>query len=80
MVSHRRIETLVRYSPPSLASQVDRSHGNSRKQHKKQLEVVNGIVTPPPSSPGDGCLHDEMGKTTARAQNRSVDHGRHVAI
>ena len=80
MVSYRRLETLVRYSFFSSTSQIDCSHGNSQKQHKKQLEVVHDIVSPPPSC--DDCLrlHDEIGKATDLARNRSVDHGRHVGI
>ena len=47
MVSCRHLKTLVRHSFFLSASQIDCSHGNSQKQHKKQLEVVNDIVSPP---------------------------------
>jgi 3-deoxy-7-phosphoheptulonate synthase len=79
MVSYRHLETLVRSSFFSPSSQIDCSHGNSQKQHKKQLEVVNDIVSPPPS-PCCSCLHNEIGKTAVLARDRGVDYGRHVGI
>jgi len=44
MVSHYGlVKTFVIHSI-LLAFQIDCSHGNSQKQHKKQLDVVNDIV------------------------------------
>ena len=80
MVSCRRLETFVRHSFLSPASQIDCSHGNSQKQHKKQLEVVSDIVSHLPSSSHGGCLHCRIGKTAVHARNRSTDHGRHAGI
>jgi 3-deoxy-7-phosphoheptulonate synthase len=63
MVSHRRF---VKVPVPfdSLGFQIDCSHGNSQKNHKKQLDVVNDIVSRPSLPSGIHYLHRRIGHPT----------------
>jgi 3-deoxy-7-phosphoheptulonate synthase len=60
MVSCRCFVTvLVPFDLPGY--QIDCSHGNSQKNHKKQLDVVNDIVSRPSLLPGIRYLHRGIG-------------------